>query len=212
MLMQGRDVFIWVPDPQKESRDRILIQGLVVECNAGAFVAQFDEPLAAGVGANVFAHAEVNRKFLQQAATVQAILPSQEGEKPLIAFARTGEPISAEGRGAFRVSVAAANIPARVSGDGQCQLVDVSATGFGVYSATAFNVGDTLEVELEYTDIACAGKARVQCIKETGGSRKRYGFHAVEAPRGHGKNGLQSGLGQIAAAIQRDQLRRLARA
>lgn len=210
MLMQGRDVFVWIPDTQAESKDRVLIQGLIVECDSESFVAQFDEPLAVEVGANAFVHAQVNRHFLQQAVVVQAMLPCQEGQKPLVAFTRTGEPISAESRESLRVSVGTTRIPARVAGDGMCQLVDVSATGFGILSASDFHVGDTLEVELEYREIACAGKARVQNVTKAGSRMKRYGFHAVEAPRGHGQNGLQAGLGLIAAAIQKDQLRRLA--
>jgi hypothetical protein len=160
----------------------------------------------------VLAHAELNQKFLRQAASVQAILPGAAGEKPLVAFTLTGEPVSADGRSAFRVSIVAANVPATVGQDDQCQLVNVSATGFGVYSKSAFAVGGIVEVELTYNNLTCAGKARVQSASETRWGTMRYGLHAVEAPRGHGKNGLQTGLGQIAAAIQRDQLRRMARA
>jgi hypothetical protein len=51
----------------------------------------------------------------------------------------------------------------------------------------------------------------MQSIRILKDGRTRYGFHALEARTGSRDN-LQKGLGQISAAVQREQLRRLARA
>ncbi len=110
-----------IPD---NTRDRVLYEGEVVEVTNETFVARFDEAIPAVIGANVFAHAEVNQKFMQQAATVQAVLQTEPPQ--VLAFARTGEPISAESRNSYRVSLAASAIPMTINQDDKCQLLDVS--------------------------------------------------------------------------------------
>jgi hypothetical protein len=209
MLTQGRDVFLWIPT-EGPKRDCALIQGAVLEVNPQSFVAQFLDPITPAVGTKVFAHAEVGRKFMQQAATVQAVLEADAN--PVIAFTRDSEPISADERHAFRVSLVAACLPAQVDEDDECLLLDVSATGFGVSSTTPFKLGDVVKVQLAYNGEGCAGLARIQSARPLYGSKFRYGLHALEAPRGQAANDLQAGLARISASVQREQLRRLARA
>lgn len=206
MLSQGKDVFILMPG---EKRERVLHQGTVTECSEASFVAEFGEVLNLAVGVELLAHAEVNRKFMQQGATVQAVLSSSP--KTIVAFVRTGQPIAADSRQSYRVSLAAHNLPAKINDDQRCQLIDVSATGFGVVSATKWSIGETVTATVGYNGITATGEARVQSAREFGG-KFRYGLHAVEAQRGKAKSELQVALMKISLEVQRDQLRRMARA
>ncbi len=206
MLTSGGDVFVLIPDG---SEHRVLHKGTVTECSPTAFVAHFEEQLTPEPGTAVFAHAEVNRRFMQQGASVTAVLESEPGTT--LAFELSGQPISADSRHAFRVSVAAACLLCAVAEDAKCVLLDVSATGFGVSSRSKFVLGENLRATLNWKGKQYSGPARIQSVRETGGSSVRYGLHAVEGA-GRKPTELQRGLGEITAAAQRDQLRRLARA
>ncbi|MBI1336936.1 MAG: hypothetical protein GC164_08240 [Phycisphaera sp.] len=208
MLVKDQNVFILL---ESDSSQRILRQGVVIECNDESFTAQFTETLALQVGQSVLAHAEVNRRFMQQGATVTALL--EDPNNLTIVFNRVGEPISAESRNAFRVSVAAANLTAVVADDKSARLLDVSATGFGVVSSEKLKVGQMLEATLSYNGQSYTGPARVQCVKDYSPTQYRYGLHAVEERRFGKKNAdLTKGLATISSAVQREQLNRLARA
>ncbi|MCE9588973.1 MAG: hypothetical protein K8S99_00430 [Planctomycetes bacterium] len=207
MLTTGKDVYILLPG---ESTERVLHQGTVTECSAEAFVAEFGEVLEVEVGTTLLTHAEFNRKFMQQGATVQAILAPSP--KTIIAFRRDGQPINADTRSSYRVSLAAHNLPARINDDQLCRLLDVSATGFGVVSKTQWNVGDVVTATVGYNGITGIGEARVQSVRDAGAGRFRYGLHAVEARQGRSRSDLQIGLMKISLEVQRDQLRRMARA
>lgn len=207
MLSQGKDVFILLPG---EKRERVLHQGTVTECSEASFVAEFGEVLDLTVGVELLAHAEVNRKFMQQGATVQAVLSASP--KTIIAFTRTGQPIAADSRQSYRVSLAAHNLPAKINNDQRCQLIDVSATGFGVVSTTELSIGETVTATVGYNGVTATGEARIQSARDFGGGKFRYGLHAVEAQRGKPKSELQVALMKISLEVQRDQLRRMARA
>lgn len=206
MLNQGKDVFILMPG---EKLERVLHQGTVTECSEASFVAEFGEVLNLAVGVELLAHAEVSRKFMQQGATVQAVLSSSP--KTIVAFIRTGQPIAADSRQSYRVSLAAHNLPAKINDDQRCQLIDVSATGFGVVSETKWSIGESVTATVSYNGITATGEARVQSAREFGG-KFRYGLHAVEVQRGKAKSELQVALMKISLEVQRDQLRRMARA
>lgn len=207
MLTQGKSVFILLPGNKKE---RILHEGTVTECGVDTFVAEFSEPLIIEVGTGVLAHAEAGRKFMQQGATAQVIFSSSP--KTIIAFQRNGQPIAADSRQSYRVSLAAQQLPARVNDDDQCKLLDVSATGFGVSSKSMWLVGEIVQATVGYNGMTCSGEARVQSMREFGPGSYRYGLHAIEAKRGRTKSDLQLGLMKISLEVQRDQLRRMARA
>jgi len=206
MFTPGRPVYLLKPN----TSERVLVAGIATQVSAEQLVAEFAESISLQPTTNVFLYAELNRRFMQQPARVQAML--QAHPQPIIAFIPTGQPISAESRNTYRVSLAAVDVPARVAKDSKCTVLDVSATGFGVASHSTFKVGDTVNVSISYQGQSCSGEARIQSARNMGPDRFRYGLHAIEAPRGRPKNPLQSELGRICAAAQREQLRRLARA
>lgn len=205
MFNAGTEVFLLLPTQTKE---RILQPGIVTDRTAEGFVAELQSAQPPEIGATLLAHCEVNRKFMQQGATVTAVLASEP--RPVVAFTLTGEAISADSRASFRVSLAAANLPATIDKDTNCQLLDVSATGFGVFSRSALQPGQTVTATIAYGGQSFSGAARVQSIRETAPGTYRYGLHAIEAKPGAAKNPLQKGLVQISAQVQRDQLRRRA--
>jgi hypothetical protein len=208
MFIQGTDVFVLIPD---DSEERMLHQALILENTDGRIVARFCENIVPAVESTVFLHCEFNRKFMQQAATVQAFLESEP--QPLIAFAPFGQAISAENRQCYRVCVAGTNeLHATMNGEAEGPLQDISATGFGVVCNESFKIGSVVDVVLRYDGCSYSGKARIQCAKQRSDGLFRYGVHAMEAQRGMAKGALQNGLSSISAAIQRQQLRRLARA
>jgi hypothetical protein len=201
MLNAGSVMYLWIPD---ESGERILHSGKVIESDAETFVAEFEEPLAPPVGADVNAYGEVNGKFHQQGAAVTAIrrpLPN-----PVIAFKRVGKPVSAENRGSYRVCVATWGIYARIGPEDKCLVVDVSPEGFGVITQEPCKLGALVEVSLSYEGETITGRARCQTARLRSDGRGRYGFLSLEENRD-----MRKTLERITAAVQRMQLRRLAR-
>lgn len=207
MFTPGRDMFLLIPDGSDE---RILYPGVVVEAPKGALVTRFNDPISPSVGSTVFAHCEVNRKFMQQAATVTAVLKTDP--QPMFAFTLTGQPISAETRSVYRVSVAAAgNVWATLNRRAErCLVHDLSATGFGLMSSAVLQRGEEVEATISYDGRTYHGKARVQSIRPRPKGEFRYGFHAIESRGKAAADSLNKGLGLISAAVQREQLRRLA--
>lgn len=209
MFKPGGAIFLHAP---QSSVEQILHQGIVNEASRERIVATFSERIFPVVGSNVLLHCEVNRKFMQQGGAVAAFLAAEPN--PVIAFDLCGEPISAEHRAVYRVSVAAsenvwASLDERVE---RCPVHDLSAAGFGLLSRHQYRIGDVVLVRLQFNGSSYGGQARVQSIRARTDGRFRYGMHAMQNRGGKSKDSLTNGLGQISAAVQREQLRRLARA
>jgi hypothetical protein len=200
MLTSGSAMFLMIPDATNK---RVLHPGKVIESDAMNFVCEFEQPIAPTAGANVNAYADVRGKFMQQGASVVEVRQSQP--KPIVAFARVGQAVSAESRQAFRVSVVVAGLVAQIDGTKGCQLVDVSPTGFGAILLKEYQIGSTICVTLNHEGHEVRTTARVQTVKPLPGGKFRCGFLPTE------KNGSANKmLAQITASMQRSQLRRLA--
>ena len=156
MLTAGQQVFLRLPH---ETRSRILHPARVLEAANGRLTVQFEElEVGAEPGAELVLHFERGREFLQQAARVQAALAegTEHGAAPAatasIAIELLGTPASAESRSCFRVSTVLADIVATLGAEHGCPLQDVSSTGFAVVARTAFAVGNTVDVTLEFDE------------------------------------------------------------
>src|SRR5580704_6810852 len=136
MFTPGSAMFLFVP---QAGNQRILHPGKVIELDATSFVCEFEEAIAPAAGSDVNAYAEVRGKFMQQGAAVLEV--RQTEPKPIIAFARVGQPVSAESRQTFRVSVVASDFVAQIDGVENCKLVDVSATGFAAIVSKQYMIG-----------------------------------------------------------------------
>lgn len=204
MLTPGIGFFIQIPGKTKE---RILHAATVLEIRDGTYTAEIEEDhLVLEAGQDILVYCEVQHRFMQQPARIEAIL--QTDPHQVIGFETTGEPISAEARECYRVSTVMANLTAIVI-DESCPLLDVSASGFAVLSTTRHKMGRVVNVAVRYGDEQYQGEARIQSIREMPDGRIRYGLNALE-DRGVDAN-LQKGQREITMDIQRQQLKRLAR-
>ena len=200
MLAAATDMFLLIPD---DDNGRILHPGRVIESDANSFVAEFDTAISPAPGSDVNAYAEVRSKFFQQGASVVEI--RQSAPKAIIAFARVGEPVSAENRQAFRVSVISANIIAKIGKEKNCPIVDISPEGFGTLAKAELRVGTLVPVEFQHAGHVVSESARIQTIKPRPDGKFRYGFLAPDK-----KSEARRSLQQITSLMQRIQLRRLA--
>jgi hypothetical protein len=205
MLASETKIFLNFPH---ESQRRILHPATVKGVDENGCTAELEEAnLSLEAGQDLFVYYNLKRKFVKQAARVDAILRAEP--TLVVGFQTSGEPMSAESREWFRVSTVMANLTAVVGAEAECRLLDVSTMGFAVEASKRYEVGKIVSVTLRYGGDEFSGRARIQSIRPLEGGLIRYGLHAVD-DRDSGGN-LQRGQQQISAAIEREQLRRLSR-
>lgn len=205
MLQTGAGVFLQIPNG---SDKRVLIPATITDVTESTYSVQLEnDDTAFSPGQEVFLFFERKNEFMQQSARIDGVLAG--APKPLLGIQAVGEPVSAESRQCYRVSTVMAELTATVGGDEKCRLTDVSATGFSVVSRMQFDLGKTLPVTLRFEKVEFKGHACVQSGKETDAGEIRYGLHCV----GNDKETkeLAKGLQKISMAVQRQQLRRMAR-
>ena len=201
MLSVGNAVFLLIPS---QSKKRILHPGEVVESGPTTFTAKFADPIAPTVDCDVNAFCEVNGKFFQQGALVTEIRP---GPPNVIAFRRNGEPVSAETRQSFRISVANEGFTSRVERVRSCSVVDISPEGFAAVVTDRLDLGSVVKIKLDCDAQTVESPARVQSVKDLPTGQFRYGFLV---PRGN--TAARKMLQKISADMQRLQLKRIRRA
>ena len=119
----------------------------------------------------------------------------------------TGDPASAENRECYRVSCYAAGIKAQLAEDPEmCEVLDVSATGFAIFSTAQYQVGQTMKAALYHDGDSILGTVVVQSAREYG-KNMRYGLRAIDDARKTAT--LQSALSRVNLAVQRAQAARL---
>jgi hypothetical protein len=198
MLEAGNPMFLLIPSP---SNERVLHPGSVIESDRASFVARFEDGIAPVIGADLNAFCEVRGQLFQQGATV--IEFREQGDCPVIAFKRSGEPVSAENRQTYRVSISTSNITAKVDKERSCLVVDVSPEGFAVIAAKKYTLGSLVECSFSYEETTVTATARVQAMQVKKDGKLRYG---LLVPRSNVV--ARKSLQQISAAAQRVQLRR----
>jgi hypothetical protein len=199
MFMKGSD----------SSSRGFLHGGKVVEVDRGSYTAQFaKDVVGCEVGQEVFVYYKRDREFMQQPVTIQEVTLAEGDEYAAVAFEPTGEAISAENRQCYRVSTAVTELTARLGDEVECQLLDVSVTGFAVMATKMHGIGATVDATLYFDGKEFPGKARIQSIREMEQGRVRYGLHGLRKSEGGGE--LLRGMETLSAAVQRIQLRRVA--
>jgi hypothetical protein len=204
MLTSETKMFFSIPS---ESRKLILHPATVREATESGHTAELEEsnvPFEAGQ--DLFVYYERRRKFTKQAARIDAVM--QNDPTLVVGFQLTGEPVSAESREWFRVSTVMSGLAADFGPETGCPLLDVSSVGFAVEATQTYKIGDVVTATLRFQDKQFSGKARVQSIRELDGGRFRYGIHSIEDKASGGD--LRKGQQHISAAVEREQLRRLA--
>lgn len=200
MLAAGTRMFLAIPG---ESRERILHPGKVIECDAESFLVEFEEPIAPQPGWTVSAYGELQGKFFKQGASVSAV--EQTEPVAIILFGRVGQPVPAESRGTYRVCTVTSGMTASIGDHRDCPVLDISAEGMAAVIRESLSVGKVMSFDLGYEGETFRGTVRVQGVKTLPDGRLRYGLLVMD------KSGAaRRGLEQLAARIQRTQLRRLA--
>lgn len=201
MFAPGTTLYLSIPCPFGR---RILHPGKVVECAGDGVVAQFEETLDVGAGADVNLYCEVDGRFWQRGAAVVEVLRADSGSVLSLRF--TSQMVSAESRGSHRVSLAATPLPATVDGRTDCAVVDVSPEGFAVITSGQLRQGAMVDVTFTYRGITVAGRARIQAVRQRPDGKHRYGFLTLDNDRD-----VRRSLERITAMVQREQLQRMAR-
>ncbi len=159
-------------------------------------------------GAEVLVFYEINRCFMQQPVRVLSVVEKKndnDGTRITLELETTGDPISAENRECYRVSCYSADIEAQLGDDPEmCEVVDVSATGFAIFSDAEYTVGQMLLATLYHNGTPVRGTAVVQNYRAFG-KKNRYGLRAVDGDRPKFKRDLD----RITLLVQREQLARL---
>ena len=160
--------------------------------------------------AEVLVFYEINRRFMQQPVRVLSVVEKKRDDAETrirLELETTGDPISAENRECYRVSCYSADVEAQFGEDPEmCEVLDVSATGFAIFSDAEYTVGQTLQATLYHNGTPVHGTAVVQSYRAFG-KKNRYGLRAVDDERP--KATLKKDLNRINLAVQREQLARL---
>jgi hypothetical protein len=171
------------------------------------------------VGSEIRLFFELQRKFMQQSARVEALFESTSDEivedgqdaddqtPQILSIVTLGEPASAENRECYRVLTMFTSMTAKIGDEDNCPLLDVSATGFAVMSHEKYESGRMIEVAVYYEGESLEGSVCVQSMRDLGGGQYRYGMHCAD--RRGSDRALLDGLKKICTDIQRQQLRRL---
>jgi hypothetical protein len=199
MLTSGQAMYLLVINGGKQ----ILQLGKVIQSSRDAFTIHLEEPADLVIGQETLAFCDVHGKFFQQGARLTEIVPDLVG--PAYVFSREGDPISAEQRQTFRVSVAVSNLHADIGMQKNCQVVDFSPEGFAAIAAPGFAIGTTHRFLFAHEQFTINAEVRVQTIKVLSSGKVRYGFLI---PRSNVS--ARNTLHRLSIHFQRTQLRRLA--
>ncbi len=161
-------------------------------------------------GAEVLVFYEIKYRFMQQPVRVLSVVEEKKDDnrtRITLELETTGDPFSAESRECYRVSCYSANVKAQLGENPEmCEVIDVSATGFAIFSDAEYTVGQTLQATLYHNGTPARGTAVVQSYRALG-KQNRYGLRAVDDRRP--KATLKKNLSRINLAVQREQAARL---
>jgi hypothetical protein len=205
MLPVEQRIFLNFPH---EAETRVLHPATITEAGERSYTAQLDEPdLPFVAGQDVFVYFDSRRRFLKQAARIDVVM--QTAPKIVVGFRTIGEPMPAESRERYRVFTAVSDLTVGFGAEKGCRLLDVSSVGLAVEATQRYQVGDVVTVTLSFEGRQYDGQGRIQSIRELSPNRYRYGVHSIK-DRTAGGN-LLKGQQIVSAALERQQLRRLAR-
>lgn len=197
-------LYVQVPDVTPR---RVLHPCQVVDGDSAEIVIEATEPLQLVVDGTALVYYDERQQFVQQAARVVSIEPMSDHEDDglRITLERLGEPVNAEQRQVYRVSCINVPITASLGQESGCAVVDISATGFGAYSAKPHKVGTTLPAKLHWDDTVQSGTVVIVSARSMDDGRYRYGMRCVDTQEA----GLKRSLVRISLSVQREQMRRV---
>jgi hypothetical protein len=205
MIKVGSDILF--QEPMCDTRR--LRRSVVIAASDDSFSIQFvADPFEFEMEQEVLFYFNGKREFLQQVGRIDEILPADAEKDEPVTFSITpvGDAISAESRQNYRVSTIAAKLHADVGVEQRVPVQDLSATGFAVVAAQTYDLGQTVDVQIQHNDEQCHGVAVVQSVREFGPGRIRYGMRALEDDPHTGV--FLATLQRISLSVQREQLQR----
>lgn len=205
MLDIGSRLFVQL---EVGSKRRILHPAKILGAKPDVYTAELqDEKLSVNEGQEILIFYLYRHQFLQQAATIDEII---EIEPDLvIEFETIGEAVSAQHRQEYRISTETADMTVEIGEENDCQLLDVSCSGFSAAATEQYAVGNTLNAILKYEDQEYGGQVTVESIRKMSEGRTRYGLSCVD--RAGDADSLAKALPRVFLSLQRAQLRRVAR-
>lgn len=201
MLKSGERIHLL--DPSQPDQ-RILHTGAIAAIEEGGCVAEFPPPsFEVTTEAEFVIFYEVKRKFVQQLARIDEV--REEDPALVVKLSTIGDPAPAEGRETYRVTTLSTSITAQLGNESECDVLDVSSTGFAAMSNQTYAIGERLNASITYAGETHNGVVAIQSIQK----RKdgiRYGVRYIVDDGG--KSQFENGLNQISMGVQREQLAR----
>ena len=202
MLKPDTEAFLQLPS---HGSSRVLYPGRILAVSPDLYSGVFqvhDHEIEEGMDLHVCY--ELRRGFTQQSVRLQSA--RVDNDRLRVELEIIGDPISADGRQCFRVCAIGADLTCTFGTERDCEVVDVSATGFSVYAESSHEIGGRIDVVIHHDGEDFPGSVVIQSIREKPRTEIRYGVHcAPEALV------LERALPRINLAVQRQQLRRLSR-
>lgn len=204
MLKTESNVFFKIPD---ESEEIALHRAKIMTVKENIYTAELEEEgLELENEMELFIYFEMDRQFRRQAARIGSVIGTNP--KTLVEFETTGDPLSAENRQTLRISTVGADLTATFGPEKNCQVVDISPTGFALYSTKNHEIGSQVDAILHFEGEGFQGTVSIMAAIQRKGEI-RYGLHCVDGPKSG--SSLKNGLGKITMAVQRQQLARVSR-
>jgi hypothetical protein len=202
MLKTESHIFFQISD---DTEKRVLHRAKIIMVEGNFYTAELEgEGPALEDEMDFFIYFEMDRKFMRQAARIGSVIGTEK--RTVVEFETIGDPRLAENRQALRISTVGANLSATFGSEKNCEVVDVSPTGFAVYATKSHKIGGQVEAILNFQGETYKGAVNIKSAIERKG-RIRYGVQCIDDPKSG--NSLKNGLGRITMAIQRQQLARV---
>lgn len=193
---------------------RVLHSGQTVAIEGDHVEATFETPrFDVAPEAEFIVFYEAKRKFVQQAARIEAVETLENdpalAEAPAtgirVRLELVGDTAPADGREHYRVTTLSTAITASFGAESDCKVVDVSSTGFALLSQQECQIGETLPAELRHAGENYSGTVVVQSIQQRRDGT-RYGVRYVK--KRDVPCQFEEGLNLVCMAVQREQLAR----
>ena len=158
------------------------------------------------------------RRFVAQNAVVEGVLDREAADDPsfealsrmdfdedsrpiVVVLERIGTPELAESRECYRVRTDGLNVTVSFGSCPECELTDISQTGFAVLSDESLEPMSVVDAALSSGESVIQGNVRIQSVRQLRNGRYRYGVAVLG-------RGMKNACVSLATELQRQVLRR----
>lgn len=168
------------------------------------YVLRFGCSFHAEIGSPVILFHQIERRFFSQPGKVESICLVSQTET-VVTITCESEPVPAENRTAFRAVTVGRQVTATVGRERGCEVVNVSASGLAVMMKNPPKLGTAVEIILQMDKGVIRGHGTLRNCIPMSCRRYKCGFHVQDKQ-------LSTALNTLCMSVQREQLKRLARA